>query len=250
MNQIKGEDMKLNTKNLTVLGLMSGVTVLLASTPLGFIPVGPIAATTMHIPVLIVAVLYGRKMGALMGAIFGLLSLFRAYTQPSLTSFILMNPMVSVLPRVVFGFVAGSLSGYLEKKDPAQLKKVFIAIFSGLAIYLAYSSFKSYQVGEFALSQGILLLITVGFGLYFLRKDQGDGYSDFISATLATGIHTAMVMGSIYIWYAREYAQALGIAEDKILALILSVIVVNGIPEMILAGYIVPAITKIGKKLK
>lgn len=58
---------KLNTKEITVVGILLALMIVLAATPLGFIPIGPINATTIHIPVIIAAVLYGRKISLIMG---------------------------------------------------------------------------------------------------------------------------------------------------------------------------------------
>ena len=60
----------------------------------------------MHVPVIIGAVIEGPVVGAAVGLIFGLTSLFKAFTEPTITSFCFMNPIISVLPRVLIGIVA------------------------------------------------------------------------------------------------------------------------------------------------
>ena len=40
------------------------------------------------------------------GLIFGLTSLWNAMTQPTITSIFFLNPLVSILPRVLIGVVA------------------------------------------------------------------------------------------------------------------------------------------------
>lgn len=121
--------MKTNQK-IAVLGLFTAIIILLANT-VGFIPIGPLAVTILHIPVIACAFLYGRAMGASLGLIFGLVSLFRAYTQPSPTSFIMMNPLVSVVPRLAFGY----LSGLIYEKLIANKShyKLRLALGAGLA---------------------------------------------------------------------------------------------------------------------
>ena len=61
----------------------------------------------MHIPVIIGAIV-GKcpLVGVILGAIFGLTSLIRALTTPTLTNFVLLNPLVSILPRVLIGIIA------------------------------------------------------------------------------------------------------------------------------------------------
>ena len=55
-------------KALTLVGLLAAVEVVLTLTPLGFIPLGVTKATTIHIPVILGAVLLGPAAGAVLGA--------------------------------------------------------------------------------------------------------------------------------------------------------------------------------------
>ena len=41
-------------------------------TPLGTIPIGPIAATLSMVPVIIGSLIFGKKIGAILGFVFGL----------------------------------------------------------------------------------------------------------------------------------------------------------------------------------
>ena len=65
---------KFTTSQLTVLGLMSGVLLLMAYTPLGYLNIGPLAISFNVIPVAVSAVVLGPAGGAVAGAIFGLTS--------------------------------------------------------------------------------------------------------------------------------------------------------------------------------
>lgn len=65
---------KLSTKQLTVLGLMIAVLVLMSYTPLGYLNIGPLAITFNMIPVAIAAIACGPLGGAVLGAVFGLTS--------------------------------------------------------------------------------------------------------------------------------------------------------------------------------
>lgn len=98
---------RINTHKLVLTALLIGFIAILAFTPLGYISFPPLAATTVHIPVIIGAALLGPYYGAFLGLVFGLSSLLRAVTQPDPFNVIFLNPLVSVLPRVLCGFVAG-----------------------------------------------------------------------------------------------------------------------------------------------
>lgn len=91
---------------MTFISSFLAIIVLMALVPqLGFIQIGVVAMTIIHIPVLIGGIFGGRKVAISLGLAFGLLSLFVALTRPSLPAdFVFQNPLVSVLPRVLFGW--------------------------------------------------------------------------------------------------------------------------------------------------
>ena len=114
---------KLEVRKMAIVGVLAAISIMLSMTPLGFIPIGPTNATIMHIPVIIGAILEGPMVGITVGAIFGATSLLRAFTMPTITSFVLMNPLVSILPRVLIGVVAY----YVYKLTVKLTKNVFVS---------------------------------------------------------------------------------------------------------------------------
>ena len=110
----------MKTTTLTQLSMLIALTVLLGVVPnLGMIQVGPVALTILHIPVIIAAALFGIKGGAIVGLSFGVTSWFVAATRAATPiDLLFVNPLVSVLPRVLFGIVAGMFcQATLFKKD-------------------------------------------------------------------------------------------------------------------------------------
>lgn len=97
---------RINTRQIAVIGMLSAITMVLGSTGLGFIPLPMAKATIMHIPVIIGAIIEGPIVGATIGLIFGLFSIFQNITNPTLLSFAFINPLVSVLPRMLVGIMA------------------------------------------------------------------------------------------------------------------------------------------------
>ena len=91
------------TRKLVVTSMLSAVSVVLGVTPLGIIPIGPLGVTTLHLPAIIGAILEGPIVGAIVGLVFGLVSLYRTVTTGSILAPIMLNPMVSVLPRILIG---------------------------------------------------------------------------------------------------------------------------------------------------
>lgn len=94
------------TRKLAVTGMLGAITVMLVFTPLGLIPLGPFNATTLHIPVIIGAIMEGPIVGASIGLIFGVTSLIKHLTAPIPISFIFWNPIISVIPRILIGIIS------------------------------------------------------------------------------------------------------------------------------------------------
>lgn len=94
---------KLSIRQIAIIGMLSAISIVLGVTGLGFIPIPPVKATIMHVPVIIGAVLEGPLVGALVGLIFGIFSVIQSITTPTPVSFVFMNPLVSVLPRILIG---------------------------------------------------------------------------------------------------------------------------------------------------
>lgn len=86
--------------------MLSAISVVLGATGFGFIPLPMAKATIMQIPVVIGAILEGPIVGIAVGLIFGVFSIIQNFTNPSILSFALVNPLVSVLPRMLIGVTA------------------------------------------------------------------------------------------------------------------------------------------------
>lgn len=129
---------KSKTKNLTLLSLFIAIEVLMTNVPfLGFIPIGPLRATTLHIPVIIAGIVLGKDKGAIIGFVFGLCSLLTATMQPTATSFIFspfisgsfLSAIVAIVPRVCIGYVAGFIYDSLKEKH--EISAMAIGSFLG-----------------------------------------------------------------------------------------------------------------------
>ncbi len=113
---------ELSLKSMTMVGILGALSVVLGMTPLGFIPLGPISVTIMHVPVIIGAIVGGPGVGAAVGFIFGAVSLARAIITPTPISPALYNPLVSILPRILIGVVAGYLHLAFKNKKSKFLR--------------------------------------------------------------------------------------------------------------------------------
>ena len=84
-----------DTRWLTSVALMAAIVILLANTPLGMIQLPVIKATTVHIPVILGAILLGPLAGSILGGVFGICSMISNTTAPTLLSFA-FSPFMSM----------------------------------------------------------------------------------------------------------------------------------------------------------
>ncbi|MDO5725796.1 MAG: ECF transporter S component [Tissierellia bacterium] len=150
---------KMNTKKLTITALLGAITIVLAVTPLGFIPLGAMNATIMHIPVIIAGILEGPLTGALVGLIFGITSLVNAILRPTITFYVLLNPLVSIFPRIMIGLVSSYVYKFIslalkDKKSPIAIASSAVAgsltnsiLVMGM-IYLLYAERYMISIGQ------------------------------------------------------------------------------------------------------
>lgn len=174
---------------MTVIGVLSAISIMMSMLPfIGYIPLGPIKATIMHIPVIIGAIIEGPVVGATIGLIFGLTSLWNAITQPVTLSPLFMNPLVSVLPRILIGIVA-----YYVYQGVYKLSKKVYA-----------SGFIAGIVGSIVNTAGVLGMIYVLYADKYLVLMQQNGSNISAGAgkllfgvVLTSGVPEALVAGFI-----------------------------------------------------
>ena len=119
---------KHDTRWMVSVALMAAIVIVLANTPLGMIQLPIIKATTVHIPVILGAILLGPGAGAILGAVFGICSLVSNTMAPTLLSFAfspflsttgipgaLKAIWISVGCRILIGVAAGWLWVLLTK---------------------------------------------------------------------------------------------------------------------------------------
>lgn len=183
--------------------LMAAIVILLANTPLGMIQLPIIKATTVHIPVIVGAILLGPAAGAILGATFGICSLISNTMAPTLLSFA-FSPFLSTT-----GF-----SGVLK------------------AIWVSVGC-------------RVLIGVVAGWLWILLKKWKTNSYiALIITGFVGSMVNTVMVMGSIYVLFAQQYAQAKNVASTAVFGLIMGTVTASGIPEAIAAAVLVTALGK------
>ena len=93
----------ISTKSITKIGILSAIVIILSLSPIGFIPLGPVRITTVHIPIILIALIENQQYHFFVGLIFGLFSFFSTFIRNKSIIIMFINPLVSVLPRALIG---------------------------------------------------------------------------------------------------------------------------------------------------
>ena len=198
------KERKIDTRYLATLAMLCAILIVMGVSGIGFIPLPLIKATTMHIPVILGAILLGPNAGAVLGAVFGLFSIWTNTVTPSIISFafspfmttdgmpgVLKSIWIALCCRILFGYLAGWLWKLAKNTKLPNLATLPIV------------------------------------------------------SALATVSHTLLVMGSIYVLLADQYAQAKNVAMSAVFGLIMGTVTASGIPEAIAAAILVTALVKV-----
>lgn len=115
----KAENRKFTVPQLTMLGFMTAVLLLMAYTPLGYLNIGPLAVSFNVIPVAISAVVLGPLGGGFAGAVFGLTSFGQCIGIGGSSAMGVMlfsiNPALAFIQRFVPRLLMGICIGYIYK---------------------------------------------------------------------------------------------------------------------------------------
>lgn len=131
---------KMEARELTTLGLLTGILLVMSFTPLGYFRTLGLSISLMMIPVGIGAMLLGPKAGAWLGFVFGATSFYQALTGSSPFSAMLLSisPLYTFLTciptRMLMGWLTGVLFLLLHKVDRKKTGCFFVGGF--LAAFL------------------------------------------------------------------------------------------------------------------
>ena len=148
---------KVNTRYLTQLGLLSGIVILMAFTPLGYLKVGVVDITFIVIPVAVGAIILGPKAGAILGGVFGLTSFAQCFGMSAFGTMLFgINPIglfiMCVIPRILVGFLSGLLFKWLYNKKRTRVISFAIGSVSAALIntilYISFFAVLFHETGQ------------------------------------------------------------------------------------------------------
>lgn len=140
---------------ISILALFCAIIIIQNFVPLfGYIPVGPLDLTTIHITVIVAALVLGPRDGTIVGTVWGLITFVRAFVAPTspLAPLVFTNPVISILPRALIGLFAGLIFNWLRTGRLPKPVSMLIASLVGaltntlLVLGLIYLFYRTPQV--------------------------------------------------------------------------------------------------------
>lgn len=256
---------------LVLTALFTAIIIVMAFTPLGYIPLVVINATIIHIPVILGALFLGPKKGAFLGFVFGFTSLinntFRAATPSAFVfspilaanvvgvSGIFKSLYICFIPRILVGIVPYFVYLLIRRLLKSEQKLWRIIVNAVVSILLAVSlhAFLNRLLADKLADKtnaslifiaagaivGILLFVT----LTVLERKKSAANTALAYAGLSGALtNTLLVMSGIFVLYKDAYAQTLGIAGEAVFDVIMGIITFNGIVEAMVAAIIVAGV--------
>ncbi len=201
---------RISVTGMVQTAIFGAIIIIMAFTPfLGYITIGPLRATIIHVPVIIASLLLGPKKGGALGFLFGLTSFINNTMNPTLISFV-FTPFYSI----------GEMSGGIGSIIICFVPRILV---------------------------GILPFYVYKLAMY-LRKMRGkSGVSNtglIFAGVTGSLVNTLLVMNLIFVFFREGYAAVNDVAVSGVYTVILAAIVTNGVPEAIVAGVLTLCIGK------
>lgn len=254
------------TYELVLTALFTAIIVIMAFTPLGYIPLVVINATIIHIPVILGALFLGPKKGAFLGFVFGLTSFINNTFKAATASAFVFSPVLAYnvagvsgifksiyicfVPRILVGVVPYFIYLLIRKalKSEGQAGRIVVNALASLILFISVRAFMIRLFPE-ALSMLVCTIIGIAAGSVLMAvltvsgNKKGSANIALAYAGLAGAFtNTLFVMSGIFILYKDAYAQAVGVAGEAVLDVIMGVVTFNGIVEAVVAAIIVAGV--------
>ncbi|MCI8383051.1 MAG: ECF transporter S component [Lachnospiraceae bacterium] len=254
------------TYELVLTALFTAIIVIMAFTPLGYIPLVVINATIIHIPVILGALFLGPKKGAFLGFVFGFTSFINNTFKAATASAFVFSPVLAAnvagvsgifkslyicfVPRILVGVIpyfVFILIRNLLKGNQKVWRIVINAVLSVIFLFSVRAFVNNLMQGGESSIPGTVAGVLTGILLFVVltiasRKKASAGTALAYAGMAGAFTNTLFVMSGIYILYKDAYAQALGIAGDTVINVIMGIVSFNGIVEATVAAVLIAGV--------
>ena len=153
------------TYELVLTALFTAIIVIMAFTPLGYIPLVVINATIIHIPVILGALFLGPKKGAFLGFVFGLTSFINNTFKAATASAFVFSPVLAYnvvgasgifkslyicfVPRILVGIVPYYVYILIRKalKSEQKVGRIVVDVLASFILFVSVRAFLIHYPG-------------------------------------------------------------------------------------------------------
>lgn len=257
------------TYELVLTALFTAIIIIMAFTPLGYIPLVVINATIIHIPVILGALFLGPKKGAFLGFVFGLTSFinntFKAVTPSAFVfspilaanvvgvSGIFKSLYICFVPRILVGVIPYYVYLLVRMllRNGQKVWRIVVNLAASLiliiSLYALLNRMLQDKLSGRSMTVSLIAAILAGAVLFVILTIASQKKATANIALAYAGLfgaftNTLFVMSGIFILYKDAYANALGIAGEAVFDTIMGIITFNGIIEAVVAAIIVAGV--------
>lgn len=253
------------TYELVLTALFTAIIIIMAFTPLGYIPLVVINATVIHIPVILGALFLGPKKGAFLGFVFGLTSFINNTFKAATASAFVFSPVLAAnmvgvsgifkstyicfVPRILVGIVPYFVYILIRNllKSEQKVWRVVINAAAAVILFISVRAFVNNLIGGAGSLAGTVAGLISGIVLFVIltvaaKAQKALGIAFAYAGLAGAFTNTLFVMSGIFILYKDAYANALGIAGDAVINTIMGIISFNGIVEAVVAAILIAGV--------
>ncbi|MDE5909125.1 MAG: ECF transporter S component [Lachnospiraceae bacterium] len=253
------------TYELVLTALFTAIIIIMAFTPLGYIPLVVINATVIHIPVILGALFLGPKKGAFLGFVFGLTSFINNTFKAATASAFVFSPVLAAnmvgvsgifkstyicfVPRILVGVVPYFVYILIRNilKSEQKVWRVVINAAAAVILFISVRAFVNNLIEGAGSLAGTVAGLISGIVLFAAltvaaKAQKASGIAFAYAGLTGAFTNTLFVMSGIFILYKDAYANALGIAGDAVINTIMGIISFNGIVEAVVAAILIAGV--------
>ncbi len=230
---------KANLRETLGITIIATIIIVMAAIPqIGYIriPIFAFDLTLLFIPVLVGSTLFGKRGALILGLVFGLSSFAVAIFRPaSPFDLAFRNPLVSVLPRVLFPMV------YLFILDIAKKFNTFkLSIFVTIILLLTLITFIATDMSiGFVLFIFILMLANIGFIVY-CKKHPTKKLLYIVPTFLSVIFHGLIVLSMLALFYSQALTE--NFPTQHLAYVVVTILMTNSTLEAVFSSLIMQLI--------
>lgn len=218
------------TAELVLTALFAAIIIIMAFTPLGYIPLVVINATIIHIPVILGSLFCGPKKGGFLGFIFGLTSFIKNTVMPTSLSAFVFSPVLAAsmvgtsgivksaficfVPRILVGILPYFVYIGVKKALSSRHKILWASVFNiliGVFLFLGARAFLLHVFDKKPLSDIALYAVSALVGWFV-----------FIALEVYTVLKSGCLFKTYYFWIGFNLFSTMPSAATMIAATIAS----------------------------